>query len=101
MTWIPEEEIEQLEAERHRYAATFSHTDPNDTVTRAHLQHEMDWRTRRIQQLQEQRPLGWGARLALRGAALAAAWAAWQVDPLWATITLGLLAAFLAFLSLG
>lgn len=96
----PEEEIEHLEAERHRYSATFANTDPADTTTRAHLQQEMDWRTHRIQQLQDEKPQGCLAKLLLRAGALGAAWTASQVSPTWATIAFALLAAALAFLSL-
>ncbi len=96
----PEEEIARLEAERHSYSMTFANTSESDTVTRAHLQDEMDRRTARIQELQSHQPFGFFARWGLRAAALAAAWGAWEVDWLWVKIALGVLAAFLAFYSL-
>lgn len=96
----PEEEIEHLEAERHRYSQTFANTSPDDTTTRAHLQHEMDWRTHRIQELQDEKPQGCLAKILLRAAALGAAWAAWQAGPTWATVALAALALGLGFLSL-
>ncbi|WP_103529703.1 hypothetical protein [Streptomyces sp. SM12] len=101
MMMTPEEEIDALERERHRYSNTFANTDPADVTTRAHLQHEMDWRTRRIQQLQEQdQPLGCLTVAALRLAAAGALWGAWAVDPTWATVALALLALLFGFFSL-
>ncbi|WP_030997763.1 hypothetical protein [Streptomyces sp. NRRL F-5630] len=96
-----DEEIERLEAERHSYSETFKNTSEADTVTRAHLQSEMDRRTARIQELQQHQPLGFFARWGLRAAALAAAWSAFEFGPWWVKAGLGLLAAFLAFYSLG
>ncbi|MER7112226.1 hypothetical protein [Streptomyces sp. NPDC000229] len=96
-----DEEIERLEAERHRYSETFKNTDPADTVTRAHLQAEMDRRTQQIQELQQHQPLGFFARWGLRTASLALLWGAWEVGPWWAKAGCVLAAAFLAFYSLG
>ncbi|MFH0246152.1 hypothetical protein ACGRHY_27890 [Streptomyces sp. HK10] len=96
-----DEEIARLEAERHRYSMTFANTSEADTVTRAHLQQEMDRRTARIRELQERRPLGFFARSALRAVAAGAAWAAFEVGPGWAKALLGAFALLLAFLSLG
>ncbi|MEU5900258.1 hypothetical protein [Streptomyces venezuelae] len=95
-----DEEIERLEAERHSYSETFKNTDPTDTVTRAHLQQEMNRRTHRIQELQQHQPLGFFARWGLRAAALASLAAAWEVGPWWAKAGGVLLAALLAFYSL-
>ncbi|MFD7554204.1 hypothetical protein ACFV9E_06645 [Streptomyces sp. NPDC059835] len=95
------EEIARLEAERHLHSATFANTSPSDAVTRAHLQQEMDRRTARIQELQQQRPLGFLTRWLLRSGALAAAWGAIEFGPWWIRTGLGLLAAGLAFYSLG
>ncbi|MFI2214959.1 hypothetical protein [Streptomyces sp. NPDC020141] len=96
-----DEEIERLEAERHRYSATFANTSESDTVTRAHLQAEMDRRTARIQELQEHQPFGFFARWGLRAAALAALWGVFEFGPWWVKICLGLLALFLTFYSFG
>ncbi|WP_413804232.1 MULTISPECIES: hypothetical protein [Streptomyces] len=96
-----DEEIERLEAERHSYSETFKNTAESDTVTRAHLQTEMDRRTARIQELQQHQPLGFFARWGLRAASLALLWGAWEVGPWWAKLGCVLLAAFLAFYSLG
>lgn len=96
-----DEEIERLEAERHSYSETFRNTSEADTVTRAHLQSEMDRRTARIQELQQHQPLGFFARWGLRAAAIAAVWGAFEFGPWWVKASLGLLAAFLAFYSLG
>ncbi|WP_369384222.1 hypothetical protein [Streptomyces sp. cg36] len=96
-----DEEIERLEAERHSYSETFKNTSEADTVTRAHLQSEMDRRTARIQELQQHQPLGFFARWGLRAAAIAAVWGAFEFGPWWVKAGLGLLAAFLAFYSLG
>ncbi|MFD3422669.1 hypothetical protein [Streptomyces decoyicus] len=95
------EEIRRLEAERHRYSETFHNTSEADPVTRTHLQEEMDRRTTRIRELQEQRPLGFLARWGLRAAAAGAAWCAVQVGPWWGKTLLGTVALALAFLSLG
>ncbi|MEU6331516.1 hypothetical protein ABZ851_30195 [Streptomyces sp. NPDC047049] len=95
------EEIRRLETERHHYSETFRNTSETDPVTRAHLQEEMDRRTARIRALQEQRPLGFLARWALRAAAAGAAWCAFQADPWWGKALLGALGLALAFLSLG
>ncbi|MEE1741200.1 hypothetical protein PUR49_32535 [Streptomyces sp. BE147] len=96
-----DQEIARLEAERHRYSETFSNTAETDAVTRSHLQEEMDRRTARIRKLQEQRPLGFLARWAMRAAAASAAWGFFQVGPWWARTLLGFLMLTLAFLSLG
>ncbi|MET9427916.1 MULTISPECIES: hypothetical protein [unclassified Streptomyces] len=96
-----DEEIERLEVERHRYSETFKNTDPADAVTRAHLQAEMDRRTARIQELQQHQPLGFFARWGLRTASLALLWGVWEVGPWWGKVGCVLLAAFLAFYSLG
>ena len=96
-----DEEIERLEAERHSYSETFKNTSESDAITRAHLQQEMDRRTARIQELQQHQPLGFFARWGLRTAAIAAVWAAFEFGPWWVKVGLGLLAAFLAFYSLG
>ena len=96
-----DEEIKRLEGERHTYSETFSNTHETDTVTRAHLQQEMDRRTARIQELQQHQPLGFFARWSLRAAALASVWGALEVGTWWVKTGLGLLAVFLAFYSLG
>lgn len=96
-----EDEIGRLEAERHTYSATFANTSESDAVTRAHLQEEMDARTARIRELQQEQPLGFFARWTMRAAAGGAAWGAWEVDWLWARIALAVIAAALAFFSLG
>ncbi|MEV7887449.1 hypothetical protein ACWD3I_25690 [Streptomyces sp. NPDC002817] len=97
----PEEEIARLEGERHTYSATFANTSESDSVTRAHLQLEMDRRTNRIVELQQLQPLGFLARWGLRAAALLSAWGALEVGPWWVKALLCLLTAFLTFLSLG
>ncbi|MFF1497406.1 hypothetical protein [Streptomyces sp. NPDC058304] len=96
-----DEEIARLEAERHSYSETFKNTHESDTVTRAHLQMDMDRRTARIQELQQHQPFGFFARWGLRLAALAALWGTLQVESWWVRIGFILLAAFLAFYSLG
>lgn len=96
----PAEEIQRLETEIHGYSATFANTDATDTVTRTHLQAQMNQRTRRIQELQSYRPLGFTARWSLRAAAMAAGWSAAEVSPWWIKASLVLLAGFLAFYSL-
>ncbi|MEU5161248.1 hypothetical protein AB0G74_16800 [Streptomyces sp. NPDC020875] len=96
----PDEEIARLEAERHSYSETFRNTAETDTVTRAHLQEEMDVRTARIRELQDYEPFGFLARWGLRTLALAAVWGAVETDWLWARIALGILAAALALYSL-
>ncbi|MFJ8676733.1 hypothetical protein [Streptomyces sp. NPDC093589] len=95
------EEIRRLEYERREHSETFRNTSEADTVTRVHLQEEMDRRTARIRELQEQRPLGFLARWGLRAAAAGAAWCAFQVGPWWSRALLGALGLALAFLSLG
>ncbi|MCC9310117.1 hypothetical protein LN042_24125 [Kitasatospora sp. RB6PN24] len=100
MLETPEDEIRRLEGERHNHSATFANTSPEDTVTRAHLQREMDWRTNRIIELQSLRGHGFFARWTLRLLAAGAAWGAIEVPYLWAKIALGVLALFLAFYSL-
>jgi hypothetical protein len=94
------EEIARLERERHERSMTFANTAPDDPVTRAHLQHEMDWRTRRISELQAQQPLGFVARWGLRTAAALLTWGAWETPWTWAKVTLGVLAVVVAFFSL-
>ncbi|WJV51782.1 hypothetical protein [Streptomyces flavofungini] len=101
MAETADEEIERLEAERHSYSETFKNTSTTDTVTRAHLQAEMDRRTTRIQELQQHQPLGLLPRWGLRTASLALLWGAWGIGPWWAKLGCVLLAAFLALYSLG
>lgn len=96
----PEEEISRLERERHMYSETFKHTGEEDTVTRAHLQSEMDRRTRRIIQLQEQPDgLGLVGRAVCVLMAAAAGYGVWTLDITWLRWTLGVLAAVLALMA--
>ena len=100
MTWeTTEEEIRRLESERHGHSTTFANTDPGDTVTRKHLQDEMDQRTERIRALQNERDLGLVERLILWGLATATAWGAWEAGPWWLRLFLGLLTAGLLLIS--
>lgn len=100
MAWeTPEDEIQRLEGERHGHSLTFANLDPADVVTRSHLQWEMDRRTERIRELQNERGLGPGERLTLWVLAMIAAWGTWEVRPLWLQILLGLLAAGLLLIS--
>jgi hypothetical protein len=96
----PEDEISRLEHERHNHSMTFANTSPEDAVTRSHLQHEMDWRTKRIIELQSLRGHGFSARWTLRLLAAGAGWGAIETPYLWVKIALGVLALFLAFYSL-
>ncbi|MFI7087701.1 hypothetical protein ACIBUR_29405 [Streptomyces anulatus] len=96
------EEIARLEGERHRYSETFRNTSDADVVTRSHLQMEMDRRTARIVELQEQRPLGFLARWVMRAAAAGIAIAAAApAGPWWVRAALGAVALAVGFLSLG
>ncbi|MDJ0342807.1 hypothetical protein QMK19_23165 [Streptomyces sp. H10-C2] len=96
----PAQEIQRLEVEIHGYSVTFANTDSTDAVTRAHLQAQMDQRTRRIQELQGYRPLGFVTRWSLRAAAVVAGWNAVGLSAWWMQAGLVLLAVFLAFYSL-
>lgn len=96
----PEEEIARLNRERHTFSETFKNTSPEDTVTRTHLQSEMDRRTRRIIQLEEQPDgLGLVGRAVCFLIAAAAAYGVWTLDITWLRWTLGILAVVLGLMT--
>ena len=93
MAWEePKDEIQRLETERYAYSLTFANLDPADTVTRPHVQAEMNRRTERIRKLQNERGPDPLSRLTLWVLAMTAAWGAWEAGPLWLKVPLGLLA---------